>query len=219
MAKIQKPSDGKGGDFADAYGNKVNDSNPFVPCPEGTHNAVLVDFVDMGYVEQGVYQQPGKTHMVHCCKLVFQVDEKMPDGRPFIVSTSHFGAKVSLHEKSKLRAWLQGIIGRPFEVGDDVDGIPDEDDYKRMPKGVAPPADVPALIGMPCTVGVAHALGGKNGDKVFANIVSIAKHMKKLPILSPEGYVRVKDRGASTDAAVATAQAGGFEADEDSLPF
>ncbi len=181
--KVPKPSDGKGGDFKDAYGDAITPSNPFMTCPEGTHNAVLVDFVDMGIVEK---EYEGKKSRDHCCKLVFQVDETMPDGRPYIVSTTHFGAKISLHENAKLRGWIQGMRGRPLLVDDNVVGLPDK---------VGEPADLPEYIGMPCTVGVAHSLGGKDGDKVFANIISIRKHMTKLPKLFPTAYVRVRDRG------------------------
>jgi hypothetical protein len=52
----------------------------FQPCPAGTWPAVCVDVVDLGAMKSA-----WKEEMVHKIRLVWQISERMPDGRPYLV--------------------------------------------------------------------------------------------------------------------------------------
>jgi len=85
---VKVPEKGVGGDF--------------VPCPAGTQNAVCVDVIEIKDVEK---EFGGKKWKEDQYKFVFQVEKTLPDGKRFVVST--FGMKASLHEKAKLRSFLE----------------------------------------------------------------------------------------------------------------
>ena len=160
---MKVPEKGKGGDF--------------IPCPAGTHNAVCVDVIRLTDVARA-FGDKSWTETQY--KFVFQVEKAMPDGKRFIVQT--FGMKESMHEKAKLRAFLEAFAGRKFEVGEDVD--PD------------------AFYGKPCFLTVVHKKGGQDGTLIYANLGGIAPPMEidgalVRPAISPDAnYVRVKDRPA-----------------------
>ena len=100
----------------------------FVPAPEGVHNAVCVDFVDLGIVNG----QFGPKAMV---KIVWEVEALMKDGRPFTVQKRY---SASLHERSSLSQDLKGWRGKPFTA----------DEAKAF--------DTEKLIGQPCQLVVTH---------------------------------------------------------------
>lgn len=140
----------------------------FTPAPEGQHVAVCVDVVDLGIVETTWKDQKKQ---VHKCRIVFEIGERMQDGRPFTVS-QQFTA--SLGEKANLRKFLESWRGRAF-TKDELAGF-----------------DTEQLIGAPAVVQVVHA---EKGDRTYANINSVMKLMKGLARLAPSGqYIRVKDR-------------------------
>ena len=75
----------------------------FVPCPDGRHQAVCVDLVDMGI--DPVYGKPR-------LRLVFQIAEAdATTGRRYDVALF---CNNSLHEKANLRRWLTSWFGRPL---------------------------------------------------------------------------------------------------------
>jgi len=92
----------------------------YTPAPEGSHDAVFCDVVDLGMVD-GTY---GKKHLV---QVVWQLAVKMEDGRPFTVSRRY---GLSLHEKAALykdlksygkkappaNLDLETLIGKPCTV-------------------------------------------------------------------------------------------------------
>lgn len=159
---MKVPEKGVGGDF--------------VPCPAGTQNAVCVDVIEIKDVEK---EFGGKKWKEDQYKFVFQVEKTLPDGKRFVVST--FGMKASLHEKAKLRSFLEAWRGKPFSVGEEVDAM--------------------SFYGLPCFLTVIHKKGGQDGTATFANISGIAPVMEvdgvpvRTPIKPDANYVRVKDRG------------------------
>ncbi len=136
----------------------------FIPAPDGIHSGICVDAVDLGIVESTF----GKKHMV---KLVWEIEAKMDDGRPFLVQKRY---TASLHEKSSLAKDLRSWRGKPF--------TPEE------MKGF----DIEKVVGAPCQLVIVHA---EKEGAVYANVQNVAKSGDKK--LAPSGkYVRFKDRPA-----------------------
>ena len=179
---MKVPARGTGAGM-DGYGKAyATNSAPPPLLKEGTKNAVCVDYIDMGEIKTPVYgSKNGETEMVHKCKYVYQVGEKMPDGRRYLLAFKPFGVRVSMHENAGLRQHLEGLAGREFVVDEDV--------------------DFDSFVGRPCVLIVKHTKSG-DGTKTYANIEGIGPHMEGLPELAPEGYVRLKDRAQdSSDSA------------------
>lgn len=167
----------------------------FLPCPAGTHNAVCVDAVDLHDVERSYGGETWKEEQV---RFVFQVEKRITEtdaralqnrddaaklvGQRYSVRT--FGMKVSLHDKAKLRAFVEGWLGESLPVGYEFDSE--------------------AFVGRPCFLTVVHKLGGDDGKRVYANITGIAPVMKDdagnpfRPVIAPEGYTREVDRAPAT---------------------
>lgn len=101
----------------------------FVPAPEGLHNAVCVDVIDMGLVE-GAF---GKKHTI---RLVWELDALMEDQRRFVIQRRY---TASLHEKSQLFKDLKSWRGKPF-TPEELNGF-----------------DLEKLVGAPCQILVEHA--------------------------------------------------------------
>jgi hypothetical protein len=88
-----------------------NKQEGFVQPPEGVHNAICVDVLDLGQVETDF----GLKHKV---RVVFEMEACMEDGRPFTISKSF---NTSLHPKATLNAFLSKWRGKPIAVGETVD--------------------------------------------------------------------------------------------------
>jgi hypothetical protein len=76
--------------------------------PVGAYPAVCTRMIDMG-TQETTWQ--GVTKYAHKVKMVFELSEKMADGRPFITMRDF---TVSLHEKAGLRQFLKSWRGRDF---------------------------------------------------------------------------------------------------------
>lgn len=144
-------------------------SESFAPAPVGVHQAVCVDVVDLGVLE---VTWGGQTKKQHKVKIVWQIEELMETGKPFLVSNRY---TLSLHEKSRLRADLQAWRGKPFT----------EDESQRF--------DLETLIGVNCLLNVIHKTSEKSGA-VFANIAAIMPLKKGMPKIVASNYRRVIDR-------------------------
>jgi len=126
-----------------------------------------VDVVDLGVLEASF---GGKTSHKHFIRIVWQIEEVMPDNRPFIVMRRY---TLSLHEKSTLRKDLESWRGREF-TEEELDGF-----------------DVEKLIGVPCLLNVVQI---KKQADTFANVASIMRLPKGMNPLQGRDYIRVKDR-------------------------
>jgi len=140
----------------------------YTPAPAGVYQAVCCDVVDLGIVES---EWQGQKKSAHKVRLIWQIDARMDDGRPFTVSSRY---TASLHEKARLRADLQSWRGRAFTV----------EELQRF--------DLEKLIGAGCLLNVMHT--SRNG-KTYADVASIMPLPARTPKLavSPD-YVRVQDR-------------------------
>ena len=83
----------------------VRDNRAFTPTPEGLHQAVCVDVVDLGLVDGPWGAKP-------TVELRWELDLANEEtGRPFLVSKRY---TLSLNEKATLRQHLQAWRGRAF---------------------------------------------------------------------------------------------------------
>lgn len=136
----------------------------FLPAPAGLHRAVCVDVVDLGMVETTF----GTKRMV---RLVWQIEESMPDGRMFSVGQRY---AASLHEKANLRKVLESWRGKAF-TAEELKGF-----------------DLEKLIGINCQLNVVQTV---RDGKTFANVQTVVPPAKGSTVLQADGsYTRVKDR-------------------------
>lgn len=148
-----------------------NREGGFQPCPPGPHAAVCVDVVDLGLQDNKF--QPGKQQ--HKIRIVWQVDERMDDGRPYIASRMF---TLSLDQKSALRAVLESWRGRPF-TAEELNGW-----------------DVESVVGVPCMINVVESKA--EDGKTYSNVRDVTRLLKSVPAPVPDPtYTRVKDRPAA----------------------
>jgi len=139
----------------------------FIPAPEGAHAAVCVDVVDLGTLE---VNYGGKSKKQHKIRIVWQIDENMEDGKPFLVQQRF---TLSLHEKAGLRKVLESWRGRQF-TEEELQGF-----------------DVETVIDKPCLVNIIHQ---NKAGSIYANVTSVMRLPKGMAVLTPRDYIRVVDR-------------------------
>lgn len=165
----------------------------YVQPPAGTFAAVCVDVADLGILEVTF---GGETKKQHKIKLVWQLSEIKPDGKPYVISKRY---TLSLHEKSSLRKDLQAWRGRPFTPAE-LGGF-----------------DLEALISVPALLNV---IEETRAGKTFSNVASIMRIPKGMECPVPRDYVRVCDR---TTESVAVAppphESDSYEITDDDVPF
>jgi hypothetical protein len=140
----------------------------FVQCPPGLHAAVCVDEVDLGLIAN---RFDPESDPIPTVRLVWQIAEDMPDGRPFLIKKEY---RASLHEKAGLRHDLQSWRGREFSF-DELVGF-----------------DLEKIVGVPCMLNIVEKTSKKG--KKFSNIVAVMPLAKGLTKIEPRDYVRVIDR-------------------------
>lgn len=142
----------------------TNTMKDFVPAPDGEHNAVCVDVVDLGMVE-GSWK--GKKTLSHKLRIVWQLETKMENGKPFLVQQRY---TASTAPQANLRLALAEWRGRDF--------TPEElNEF-----------DLENIIGANCRLTVKHT--AKDG-KIYANVTTLFKPKIKLTV---QDYTRVQDR-------------------------
>lgn len=137
----------------------------WTPAPEGLHQAVAVDVVDLGLVDT----QWGQKHRV---RIIWQLEHVNPDTKKRFEVRRDFG--LSLSEKSHLRPTLEAWRGRKF-TKEELEGF-----------------DLEKLLGANCQVQVVHNI--TEDGNTYANIQAVVPLGKGMVKLSPDNYVRVKDR-------------------------
>lgn len=138
----------------------------FTPAPQGQYQAVCVDVIDYGVQETSFGPKPK-------LGLVFQIEgTRMANGNRFTVY-SRFTA--SLHEKAKLRQFLEMWQARPFAASE----------LQNF--------DIEKLIGANAYVQIIH---NESGGKTYANIQTImpVNPAWNMPRLEAENYTRKQDR-------------------------
>lgn len=152
----------------------AGDSTTFVPAPEGVHQAVCVDVIDKGLVEE---TWEGKTAKRHKILISWQIAEARDDGKPYLVSKRY---TLSIREKANLRKDLESWRGRAFTPAEEAQ------------------FDVESILGANCLLNIQHR---ESKGKTYANVVSIMPLVKGMPKMtaSPD-YVRVINRPKDAQA-------------------
>lgn len=143
---------------------KKPESN-FTPCPEGLHQAVCVDVVDLG-IQKSAY---GEKHKV---EVRWQTEMENEEAQRRFQLRKWY--TLSLHEKASLRKDLECWRGRKF-TEDELHGF-----------------DLEKLLGANCQLQVIHNI--TDDGKTYDNIQAIVPHNPKLPKLAADNYIREKDR-------------------------
>jgi hypothetical protein len=141
----------------------------FTPAPEGLHQAVCVDVVDLGLVEGPWGAKP-------TVELRWELDLTHEEtGRPFLVSKRY---TLTLNEKGNLRPMLEAWRGRKF-TPQELEGF-----------------DLEKLLGVSCQLQLVHVLSDRGG--LFANVQAVVPLGRGMTKLRPsEDYVRVCHREAA----------------------
>ena len=129
-------------------------SGSYELAPVGVYSAVCVRLINMGMQETSY----GLKHQVH---LAFEIDEKMEDGRPFLMMQNY---TMSLNEKARLRLDLQAWRGRAFSA-EELKGF-----------------DLKSVLGKPLQVSVVHSADGQ-----YANIGSMMPLGRGMQSLTASG--------------------------------
>ena len=160
----------------------------YTPPPEGVWPAVCVDIVDLGMVSHPQYGEK------HKCRIVWEISEKMSDGRPFTAQKQY---TVSLHEKASLHKDLKAWRGKPFTAAE-LEGF-----------------DLEKVLGAPCQLVITHE---EKDGMVYGNITAI---MKAGPSkLHPSGgYIRHKDRKPEGDQGITEEEPEGTPISDLDVPF
>lgn len=143
---------------------KKPESN-FTPCPEGLHQAICVDVVDLG-INKGPYGEKHKVEVRWQTELENEENMRRYQLRKWYT--------LSLHEKASLRKDLECWRGRKFT----------EDELKGF--------DLEKLIGANCQLQVIHNV--TDDGKTYDNIQAIVPHNAKLAKIAVQDYTREKDR-------------------------
>lgn len=180
-------------------------TEPRVLVPENQYQAVCVDVIDLGLVEN---KQFGKVQ--HKGAIVWQLNATNPKtGRRYEVSRKF---TISMHEKAELRKFLGQWRGKSYTDAEAQAGVP-----------------VDKLEGVNALITIEHT--SKDG-KTYANILSIGPIPKGLPTIAAEKYTRAdfwkEDKNGAQKAATRDAGApppsdedfpAALHDEEDDLPF
>lgn len=139
----------------------------FTPAPEGLHQGVCVDVIDLGMT-----QTPwGEKQKV---ELRWQIDTLNPEtAKRFLVMQRY---TLSLNEKATLRHHLEAWRGKKF-TNEELAGF-----------------DLEKLVGANCQIQIVHNLSDQG--RVFANVQALVPIGKGMVKMRPEDYVRAVDRQA-----------------------
>lgn len=154
----------------------AGDSKSYTPAPEGTHQAVCVDVIDIG-LKPNPFKEGAMQHKID---IAWQIDECRDDGKRFVLYKRY---TLSLNEKATLRHDLESWRGRPFTRDEEM-GF-----------------DVETIIGANCLINVQHKAGTKDASKVFANVVSVMPLLRGMVKIAADGYVRHQDQSNENESA------------------
>lgn len=164
----------------------------FTPAPAGSWGAVCCDVVDLGIVESTF---SGKTKKQHKIRVVWQIDENMENGKPFLASQRY---TLSLHDKAGLRKDLESWRGRAF-TDEELEGF-----------------DVETVIGAPCLLSIVQAASGGN---VYANVKGVMKLPRGMQAIRVRDYIRVVDRKAEAGTDTSDIPPHGEIDESEQVPF
>jgi len=146
----------------------ANETKNYTPAPEGVHQAVCVDVIDLGMIKSAFVDDKGNEKWQHKVNVVWQIDETRDDGKRYQLYKRF---TLSLHEKAALRHDLESWRGRAF-TAEELAGF-----------------DVEKLIGANGLINVQHKKSA-DGTKTYANVVSVMPLIRGMPKLAPLDYAR-----------------------------
>lgn len=117
----------------------------FENAPAGAHVARCFRVIDLG---TQTFSVKGETKQAWQCVITWELGKTMSDGKPYTINEKY---TVSLNEKAKLNAILEGWRGRKFT------------DVER--NGF----EMKNLLGKVCFLNIVHS---SRGDKTYANVAS-----------------------------------------------
>lgn len=174
----------------------ANETKNYTPAPEGVHQAVCVDVLDLGMLKSAFPdEKTGRDKFQHKVNVIWQIEDTRDDGKRYQLYKRY---TLSLHEKAALRHDLESWRGKAFTF-DELAGF-----------------DVEKLLGANCFINVQHKKSA-DGTKTYANVVAVMPLPKnlKLPKLEALDYQR-PEPAAATTAPVADTHQPPAHTDEDS---
>jgi hypothetical protein len=143
-------------------------STSFTPAPEGQHQAVAVDVIDLGERVEQFQSNPAR--IVHKVALVYQIDEENPEtGKPFEIAVEK---TVSFNSKAGLRKWVEAWRGKAYT----------EDEAKQQG------APLHKMVGVNGFIVIEHKVS--KGGRTYGLASNIMPKPKNVPAISPDGYER-----------------------------
>jgi hypothetical protein len=143
-------------------------STSFTPAPEGQHQAVAVDVIDLGERVEQFQGNPAK--IVHKVALVYQIDEENPEtGKPFEIAVEK---TVSFNSKAGLRKWVEAWRGKAYT------------DEEARTQG----APLHKMIGVNCFIVIEHRTS--KAGRVYGLASNIMPKPKNVPAIEPDRYER-----------------------------
>ena len=149
-----------------------NSSTEFVNAPQGTHQGVCCDVVDLGLVD--VKQPDGSAKKVHKIEVYWQIPAINPETMKRFEVRKRY--TLSFHEKSTLRKDVEAWRGKPFPK-----------DQKEF--------DVEALLGINAMLNVQHEAAA-NG-RVYANVKAIMALPEGMQPITASDFTRKCERMAA----------------------
>ena len=143
----------------------VKDSKKdYTPAPEGLHQAVCIDVVDLGIQKT----QFGDQVKIEVRWVIEEIDPKTQ--KQYMVLRRF---TPSLHKKASLRAVLESWRGRKFT----------KEEEKEF--------DIEKLLGANCQLQIVHSI---RDNGTFANVQACVPYPKNTPRIAVEEYIRRIDR-------------------------
>jgi hypothetical protein len=138
------------------------------PHPEGTFGAVCVDVIDLGDRVEQFADNPAR--VVHKVALVFATGEQRSDGG---LATVQSEMTCSMHEKARLRGFLESWRGRTYTPEQVELGVP-----------------IGKLAGNPALITVEHKTS--KAGRTYATIRAVSPVPKQMEAPEVNGYERAE---------------------------
>ena len=142
-----------------------NNAKQFIPAPEGLHQAVCCDIIDMG-LQDNKFGPPREV-----VKISWQLAERMEDGRRFLVSRPFTS---STYEKAGLWNFLTSWLGHRFS----------RQEREQF--------DLETLLEKNCQVQITHVTGKE--DQIYSRVETVVPLSSGQTEIAVEDYIRMVER-------------------------
>jgi hypothetical protein len=128
-------------------------------CSPGSHPGTIIGMIHIGHQVNKFSSKEDANEKVDQGVVVFELVERRPDGKPFIMAKSY---SLSLHEKANLYKLVCGLSGRTFGHNEDV--------------------NVLNILGLPVLVLVGNS---QSGEKSYHKVETVAPYPKGMAAPRP----------------------------------